>query len=31
MEEEMRKAAQDLDFEKAAGLRDLIFEMKAED
>ena len=31
MEEEMRKAAQDLDFEKAAELRDLIFEMKAED
>ena len=29
MEEEMRKAAQELDFERAAELRDLIFELKA--
>ena len=31
MEQEMREAAANLDFEKAAELRDLIFEMKAED
>ena len=30
MEEEMKQAAANLDFEKAAELRDLIFEMKAE-
>ena len=30
MEEEMRQAAANLDFEKAAELRDLIFEMKSE-
>jgi excinuclease ABC subunit B len=30
MEEEMKQAAANLDFEKAAELRDLIFEMKSE-
>jgi excinuclease ABC subunit B len=30
MEEEMKQAAANLDFEKAMELRDLIFEMKAE-
>ena len=30
MEKEMREAAKALDFEKAAELRDVIFELKAE-
>ena len=31
MEQEMQAAAKDLDFERAAQLRDMIFELKAED
>ena len=31
MEQEMREAARLLDFERAAELRDMIFELKAED
>ncbi len=31
MQEEMREAAKELDFERAAQLRDMIFELKAED
>ena len=30
MEQEMKQAARDLNFEKAAELRDLVFELKAE-
>ncbi|MCC3663705.1 UvrB/UvrC motif-containing protein, partial [Staphylococcus haemolyticus] len=30
IEKEMKKAAKDLDFEKATELRDMLFELKAE-
>ena len=31
IEEEMKKAAQNLDFEKAVELRDILFELRSED